>query len=344
MPTAGAPIAMFPHPTAGRGGRGLRAPKSNAMTPHRGTKCCALCRDHRDGGFMAFDFAVFLVPRDRQARSDLQGGQCEVCADSVSFSLAFGLWSLVVQEPTMQTFYLKSAAMALVVASAVAFTPATPFLAPLRGSATSFAPQKVNFAAAFQPVALRGFNSRASSISGMKMVESSNIAMPALSSTMKEGKIVQWVKQACLSGSRGFGCVQRKNAGQEAMFAALQEKKGCCKMECSGRHSVHSKQSVCATRTHKRKARGEVGDKIEAGDIVMVVESDKADMDVEVQSAPSAYSLPSPLSCSHLLSPSLASFYPSPLSSLSSCPAHIITHCPPLLNTPFPLALALTLE
>ena len=57
---------------------------------------------------------------------------------------------------------------------------------------------------------------------GLRMqatVEQTNVAMPALSSTMTEGKIVQWTKQ--------------------------------------------------------------VGDKVSAGDILMVVESDKADMDVE---------------------------------------------------------------
>ncbi|CAM9451403.1 unnamed protein product, partial [Heterosigma akashiwo] len=51
------------------------------------------------------------------------------------------------------------------------------------------------------------------------MAESSQISMPALSSTMTEGKIVQWAKN--------------------------------------------------------------VGDKVEIGDVVMVVESDKADMDCE---------------------------------------------------------------
>jgi biotin carboxyl carrier protein len=65
------------------------------------------------------------------------------------------------------------------------------------------------------------------------------ISMPALSSTMKEGKIVQWTK----------------SIGDRSHLSQVELEK--CKVMVVGM------------------------DRVEAGDIVMVVESDKADMDVE---------------------------------------------------------------
>eukprot|EP00620_Florenciella_sp_RCC1587_P013372 CAMPEP_0182558160 /NCGR_PEP_ID=MMETSP1324-20130603/1823_1 /TAXON_ID=236786 /ORGANISM="Florenciella sp., Strain RCC1587" /LENGTH=120 /DNA_ID=CAMNT_0024770325 /DNA_START=18 /DNA_END=377 /DNA_ORIENTATION=+ len=78
----------------------------------------------------------------------------------------------------------------------------------------------LSVAHAFQTSGLnRAFAPRFTRRTALSMVDTTEITMPALSSTMTEGKIVQWLKG--------------------------------------------------------------VGDKVEAGDAIMVVESDKADMDVE---------------------------------------------------------------
>eukprot|EP00287_Rhodomonas_sp_CCMP768_P019540 CAMPEP_0202809196 /NCGR_PEP_ID=MMETSP1389-20130828/1568_1 /ASSEMBLY_ACC=CAM_ASM_000865 /TAXON_ID=302021 /ORGANISM="Rhodomonas sp., Strain CCMP768" /LENGTH=657 /DNA_ID=CAMNT_0049479735 /DNA_START=63 /DNA_END=2036 /DNA_ORIENTATION=+ len=230
----------------------------------------------------------------------------------------------------MQTLYFQGAAMALMVASAVAFSPATPFVASLRGSSTPAISQKANFATAFQPVALRSPTARhASFVSGVQMLDSTNIAMPALSSTMKEGKIVQWVKQvgdkieagdivmvvesdkadmdveafdegylskilvdegdAAEVGSTVAVLVANEadigKGGEDAPAAAAAPAEAApAAPAASGPPSTPIAMPALSSTMKEGKIvqwmKGE-GDRVEAGDIVMVVESDKADMDVE---------------------------------------------------------------
>eukprot|EP00568_Trieres_chinensis_P014465 CAMPEP_0183327116 /NCGR_PEP_ID=MMETSP0160_2-20130417/83598_1 /TAXON_ID=2839 ORGANISM="Odontella Sinensis, Strain Grunow 1884" /NCGR_SAMPLE_ID=MMETSP0160_2 /ASSEMBLY_ACC=CAM_ASM_000250 /LENGTH=296 /DNA_ID=CAMNT_0025495229 /DNA_START=115 /DNA_END=1003 /DNA_ORIENTATION=- len=109
--------------------------------------------------------------------------------------------------------------------------------------------------------------------------ESSTITMPALSSTMKEGRVVSWLKSEgdAIEAGEAIMVVESDKADMDVEEAPAASAVPDCEFSQIDMPALSSTMKEGKVVSWLKSE----GDTIEAGEAIMVVESDKADMDVE---------------------------------------------------------------